>query len=1180
MSRLVPNFTHLHLHTEYSLLDGANKIKDLAKSIKQLGMNAVAMTDHGNMFGVIDFYKSMKKAGIKPIIGMEAYIHNGANLDDKSSKQRFHLCLYAKNYQGYKNLMTLSSLSYAKGFYYYPRINKTVLRQYSEGLICSSACLQGEVNFHLNDKNPRNFQHGAKGFKQALEVVEEHKQIFQDDFYLELMRHGIADQRRIDDQVIKLAKLTGVKLIASNDTHYMYQEDALAQEIFMCIAMNKTLDDKKRLKHTVKEFYLKSPKNMATLFADIPEALANTQEIVDKCNLVLDLDQTEPPNFKFAKDLLQQHQLTIASKEIYSHENDNILFEYLCHQGLKNRLKLVDVSQHELYQQRLETEIHIIKSMSFSGYMLIVWDFIDFARKQQVPVGPGRGSAAGSLVAFALQITDIDPIKYGLIFERFLNPERVTMPDIDIDFAQAQRYKVIDYVIDKYGSDNVAQVITFGSLLAKGVIRDVGRVMGLPYDQVDKFAKLIPDKLGINLDEALATEPKIQELISQDEDYQKLWQYSKALEGLKRNAGKHAAGVVINNEPLPNKTPLYKNDDDNTHVTQYSLNFLEDINLIKFDFLGLKNLDMIANTLKVIKINHNIDIDFETMEMDNDKTYKIIQSGNTSGIFQIESKGMREINKKLMAENFEDVIAVLALYRPGPMESGMLDDFIERKHGRAEITYLAPALETILNTTYGVIVYQEQVMQIVQSIAGFSLGKADIVRRAMGKKDMALMQKYKDEFVQGAIANGYKDELAMTLFDLITKFASYGFNKSHSAAYAKITYQTAFLKANYPLEFMAALLSSEIGNANKITEYIDEAKKLKLDIKPPNINESGIEFVAKIENNQQYIAFGLGAIKGIGKAALQDLVNIRADGHFKDLSYFLAQIDPGKINKKVLEALIKAGAMDDFGYNRATLLDNIEEIINVSKKNESFLGDSSLFDLGTNEGINIQLKASPEFSLKEKLAFEKEVMGIYVSGHPLDTYRVQLENKDYTLSSQIEDMLVDQSSAKVTFVGMVQEVKHKISKRGNKFALIEILDLHGNLEMVIFENQIKELEAQDIQKPLAFACDLNKDGDFTKIKLNSIKTLDELKKLKKARKNNKTSDPKNLQTINIHLPLNYDLVMLEQIQDKVKQNGGEHPLEIIIANAQEQVVLKSKFKVSLEFLSVMQDFAGIRVNYK
>ncbi|MDY4426429.1 MAG: DNA polymerase III subunit alpha, partial [Helicobacter sp.] len=897
------SFTHLHLHTEYSLLDGLNKIKVLAKKIKELGMDSVAITDHGNMFGAIEFYKAMKEQGIKPILGMEAYLHNAEEISDKSN-QRFHLCLYAKNLEGYKNLMYLSSQACLYGYYMKPRISKKMLREHSAGLICSSACLNGEVQWHLNLKKDDN--KGRKGYDRAKEVALEYKDIFGDDFYLELMRHGIEEQQLIDNQIVQISLETGIKIIATNDTHYTKQSDSTAQEVAFCIGFGKDFNDPNRMRHTVQEFYIKSPQEMAKLYADFPEALANTQEVANKCNLELHLGDPTPPSFKFTAEYAKAENLDFTQDSEY--------FAYKCREGLKKRLLNIPQEKHQEYQERLEREIEIINKMKFPGYMLIVWDFVRAAKERGIPVGPGRGSAAGSLVAFCLEITNIDPMKYDLLFERFLNPERVSMPDIDMDFCQSRREEILEYVTEKYGRHNVAQVITFGMMKAKAVIRDVARVMGMPYGEADSFAKLIPKDLDITLEKAYEKEPKIKELIEKNPLAKKIWDFAVILENTKRNPGTHAAAVVIDSEnELWHKAPLYRSSRDGIIATQYSMKYLEDVDLIKFDFLGLKTLTLIDDALKLIKNRHHLEIDFLKLDVDDKKVYETLQSGNTLGIFQIESSMFQGINKRLKPSTFEDIIAIIALGRPGPMESGMVSDFIDRKHGKAPIVYMFPELEPILKPTYGTIVYQEQVMQIVQRIGGFSLGEADLIRRAMGKKDAQIMADNKSKFAQGAQNQGFDKAKAEELWELIVKFAGYGFNKSHSAAYALITFETAYLKTYYPKEFMAALLTSEKNATDKIVEYIEEANKMDIKVLPPNLQKSELEFsVAKIEG-EECILFGLGAIKGAGEVAINIILEERKNnGEFKDLEDFLARIDPQKVNKKSLESFIKSGAMDCF----------------------------------------------------------------------------------------------------------------------------------------------------------------------------------------------------------------------------------------------------------------------------
>ena len=1114
----ISDFTHLHLHTEYSLLDGANKIKELAGMLHDRGDQAAAITDHGNMFGAIDFYKTMKSKGIKPLIGIEAYVHNGEQLDDKSTKQRFHLILIAKNETGYKNLMYLSSMSYIEGFYYYPRINKKILKEHSEGIVCSSACLQGEVSWHLN-LSDRNVKFGAKGYERAKEVALEYKEIFGDDFYLEIMRHGIGDQRRIDDDILRIAQETGIKVIATNDTHYTFKDRADAHEVFMCIAMSKTLDDPSRLRHSVHEFFVKSKEQMNELFLDIPEVIENTQEIVDKCNLEIKLGNPTPPNFKFTLEYAKERNLSLPEPENrYSFKNDAAFFEYECRKGLEERLKFVPENLHEEYKKRLDIEIDIINRMNFPGYMMIVWDFINEAKRRGVPVGPGRGSAAGSLVAYSLKITDLDPIPYNLLFERFLNPERVSMPDIDVDFCQSRRGEIIDYVTQKYGKFNVAGVITFGKLLAKGVIRDVARVCDMPYAEADAMAKLIPDELNITLKDAYEKEPKIAELISQNAKAAKIWKFALDLEGLNRNAGQHAAGVVISNEELWNKTPLFRqpNSPEDRFVTQYNLKHLEDVDLIKFDFLGLKTLTVIDNAIKLVKQRTGKYIIWEQVDKNDSGVYKMIQSGQAIGIFQIEGEGMRKLGTSLRPDCFEDIVAMLALYRPGPMESGMLDDFVKRKHGEAAITYAFKELEPILSPTYGVIVYQEQVMQIVQAVGGFSLGGADLVRRAMGKKIKEEMDKLKGQFVQGAEAKGLDGQKADDLFELIVKFAGYGFNKSHSAAYAYVTFQTAYLKAYYPAEFMAALLTSEEGNVDKIVRYIDEIKRINIEILPPSINKSCKEFSVVKNEGHDGIIFGLGAIKGVGGAAIENIIAERdAKGEFSSMDDFVSRIDPFKVNKKVFESLIKAGCFDEFGYSRKMLIQNVENIVEACKNAAQIRKNAAESLFGEDESMNdVKINfvtINDEFDVKQILKFEQESVGIYLSGHPLDDYKDEINKIKYTLSSEFESL---PQSAEILVVGKIEDFATRITKSGKKMGTINVLDFHGNIEIAVFERELGNIE--DIVKdeakrdmPYAFRINISRDDQFVRTNLNEVYSLEDAQNLdfktRKLRQNSKFS---------------------------------------------------------------------------
>ena len=1198
----VQQFTHLHLHTEYSLLDGANKITNLVEEVKKLGMTSVAMTDHGNMFGAIDFYQQMTAAGIKPIIGMEGYIHNGETMNDKSTKQRFHVCLFAKNQVGYENLMYLSSKAYIDGFYYFPRINKKELREHSEGIICTSACLQGEVNWHLNLANERNVRNGAGGYEGAKAVALEYKEIFGDDFYLEIMRHGIGDQLFIDEQLLQLSVETGIKMVATNDTHYTYPDDAQYHEAFMCIGMNKLYDDPNRMRHSVHEFYLKSPEQMGKLFADIPEAIAHTQEIAEKCQLELKLGDPIPPNFKFTQEYAAEEGLNIdceddapLSADASSDEkknwmgapdkNDAEYFIYRCKIGLKNRLKHVPEERHQEYEDRLVFEMDVINSMKFPGYMLIVWDFVKVAKEMGIAVGPGRGSAAGSLVAYSLDITDIDPMKYDLLFERFLNPERVSMPDIDMDFMQARRGEIIEYVVEKYGRNQVAQIITFGSLLAKGVIRDVSRVLDVPLSQADKMAKLIPDELGITLNGkmkngelkpgAYQKEPKLVELIATDPTAARVWEFSKRLEGLKRNAGMHAAGVVISNRELWYKTPIYKPSGESTFVTQYSLNFLEDVDLIKFDFLGLKTLDVIDAAIKLVKRRYDVDVIWHDIDENDMGVYDVIQTGETVGMFQIESSGMQDLNKRLKPSNFEDLIAVLALYRPGPMESGMLDDFIERKHGRQEIAYVFEALEEILKPTYGVIVYQEQVMQIVQTIGGMSLGGADIVRRAMGKKKVDEMIKYNKLFSEGAQKQGLDYKTASELFDLIEKFAGYGFNKSHSAAYAMVTFQTAWLKTYYPQEFMAALLTSEKDNTDKVVKYIDEVKRMGIELSPPDINISQLEFSATKKDDQDVILFGLGAIKGVGEAAVESILDVREERPFDNMKDFVNRIEPQKVNKRVLESVTKSGGFDQFEYSRRALLEQIELIMQTAKDASSARKNAvgSLFgDDAEITEVDLRINNAPEFDLKQILEFEKDTLGFYVSGHPLDDYREEIDQMDYTLSSDI-DNIADGSGA--IFIGKVEEIQKKISKKGNQFGIVNLMDFHGNIEMMLFADKLEQLDQMDLDEPVAFKVKVTHTEMFTRISVTKIFTLKEVKK--EAKKVQTKIVEKPQEPLIVTLRLSRDMAQLEQLYRLIRQNPGTRSMKLCITSKLQDIVLDSAIRVDNKVIAEIEKLQDVNV---
>ena len=1060
-------FVHFNIHTDYSLLHSSLKLKELIKKSEEYNFKALAITELGNMFSVIDFYKQAKN--FKPIIGIDAYIES----------EKFRLKLIAKNREGYNNLMYLSSISYLYHYknYQYPIIPYDDLKDRSAGIVVIISYLESEIGFHLNLFNQNNFLEGAMGYQKAEEIVEKYRNDF-DELYFEIRRDGLKEEQFIENDVIQLSKKFNIPLLATSDVWHLNRLDFIYSDALECIGENKQFDDLHRT--LPQKSYLKSKEEMIELFADLPEAIENTSKLADTIEVDLNLGNPTPPKFKFTKEY--------AEKEGLEFDNDADYFAYKCREGLQKRLKHIPEEKHKEYKDRLEHEIKIITQMKFPGYMLIVWDFVREAQSRvpHIPVGPGRGSAAGSLVAYSLGITNIDPLKYGLLFERFLNPERVSMPDIDMDFCQDRRGEIIEYVREKYGKVNVAQVITFGSLLAKGVLRDVARIFGIDYSIADQFVKLIPDRLGIKLTEAFEEEEKIRNLVETEPVYKRLYNFGLKLEGLKRNTGMHAAGVVISDNPLWEKTPLYRQEEN--YVTQYSLNFLEDVDLIKFDFLGLKTLTVIDNALKMIEKNYNKKIDFATMEMNDKKVFELISSGNTLGLFQIESEGMQELNRRLKPDCFEDIIAVLALYRPGPMDAGMTEQFVQRKNGIEPISYFfddfAPILEPILKPTYGVIVYQEQVMQIVQEIGGFSLGEADIIRRAMGKKNIEYMKQKAEEFAEGAEKKGLKKEEAIELFNLIEKFAGYGFNKSHSAAYAMITYQTAYLKSYYPEEFFSALLSSEKDKTEKIVAYIDEIKRLEIEVLPPSIHKSGDDFTPV----EKGIIFGLGAIKGVGSKAIESII---ANRPFKDLEDFILKVDTQKVNKRVIEALVKSGAMDGLGYTRKAILSQIEEILDFKKRvedGEKRKSNSLFADDDSFVTEKLQIKNLAEFEQKELLDLEYEALGFYVSGHPLDPYREKIEKINLNYSSELEEL--DKTEA--LFVGKIEGIKTRIAKKsGNKFGIVTLMDYHGTFDFMIFKDMLEVFENIDKNEPIAVKCYVEQNGEYKRINCKKVMSLEE-----------------------------------------------------------------------------------------
>lgn len=988
-------------------------------------MPALGMTDHGNMFGAVDFYQTAVKAGIKPIIGCEAYVATQGSRREKTPRQKgsvSHLVLFAKNEIGYKNLIKLVSKGFLEGFYYFPRMDKEILREHSEGLLCTSACLKGEVAWNLMQGN----------YNAALKAADDLSNIFgKGNFYLELMDHGLGEQKQVNEGILKISKDLSLPLVVTNDVHYLDQSNYTAHEALLCIQTQTMLNDPNRMRLKTDQFFFKDPALMYKEFGWIPQALKNTVEISEKCNLKMDFDKIHLPRFDPPDG---------QTKEAYLRQ--------LCEEGFARRFAKVTPELRD----RLEYEIKMIEKMGFVSYFLIVWDFIHYAKQKNIPVGPGRGSAAGSLVSYLLGITDLDPIKYGLLFERFLNPDRAGMPDIDIDFCYERRGEVIEYVTQKYGKENVAQIITFGTMQARAAIRDVGRVMGAAYSDVDKIAKLIPTELGITLEDALIKEPQLAKLCRDDEVANRIIETAKVLEGLNRHASTHAAGVVIADKPLTEYVPLFKTSDDQI-TTGFSMDGIAKIGLLKMDFLGLRTLTVISEAVKLIKKRHGVELEISKITLDDKKTYEMLGAANSFGVFQLESGGMRELLKKIKPSEFEDLISILALYRPGPMGSGMLDDFIKRKRGEVEIKYDHPKLEPILKATYGIIVYQEQVMQIPVALAGFSLVQADHLRRAMSKKIASVMDQMRKDFVEGCRkVSNIDDKRANKLFDLIDYFSGYGFNRSHSAAYALITYQTAYLKANYPVEFMCALLTSEKDNSDKVVEYVRESEAMGLTVRPPDINASVKEFSVI---DDKTIQFGLLAVKNVGSTAIDSIVEARqAQGPFTSVFDLCKRVDLRLANRKVVESLIKCGALDLLGSPRAPLYAVMEKALEIGSKyqQEKASGQVSFFDMGLDVGnFNEGSEALPdikEWHQTQILAYEKEILGFYISGHPLSHYKVETkEFADYS----VKNLMYAAEGQEVKLVVLISNVKLTNTKKTNeRMAILLIEDLDAQVEGVVF----------------------------------------------------------------------------------------------------------------------------------
>ncbi|MEX0940802.1 MAG: DNA polymerase III subunit alpha [Candidatus Babeliales bacterium] len=1129
---MAQHFTHLHMHTEFSLLDGAISLDRLINFAKEQEFKALAMTDHGNIFGAVKFFQKCKKAGIKPILGMEAYFTPDVTVKSVEKKY-YHLILLVQNEIGYKNLCKLISYSYQQGFYFKPRIDYHILEKHSEGLIATSACLGGHIPSLLKHNNE----------VEAEQRMDWFVSVFGNDrFYFEVQPEEQEEQKILNQKLYEWSTKKNIPLIAAGDCHYLLPEDHEAHEVMLSIQTQHKLTDTDRFSFGDVRAYVKTANEMLNIFKDHPQAVWNSGKIADMCTFDFQTDKLFFPKF----EIPQEH-----TPETY--------FTQLCEKGLETLITQGRIDQAEIktYQDRLKIEVDLITSMGFVGYFLVVSDFIQWARRNNIPVGPGRGSAAGSLVAWSLEITNIDPLKYNLLFERFLNPERVTMPDIDIDFCIEGRETVINYVRDKYGHDNVGQIITFGTMMAKGVVKDVARVLGIPFEDANAITSLIPDQLKISLRDALEQEPRIKELINANPKVAKLFEIAFKLEGITRHASKHAAGIVISPEPIDEVLPVYVPSKSTELVTQYAMTELESIGFLKIDLLGLKNLTLIDRAVQLIKKNYDVDINIDMLPLDDEKAFILLREGNTSGVFQFESEGVKEVLRKLQPEKFEDLIAVNALYRPGPLGSGMVDDFIERKHGRQKITYLFDELAPILQETYGVIVYQEQVIKIASAIGGYSLGEADILRRAMGKKKIEVMAEQREIFLSRAAQKEFDNKKSGELFDLMAYFAGYGFNKSHSAAYALIAYQTAYLKAHYPAEFMACLISLEATHPDKMVFYLRETKDMGLGIVPPEINTSDIAF-SVVHNG---IQFGLQGIKNVGLAALEAIVREREKKSFKDLLDFCTRIDLRTVNKRVIESLICAGAFDQLPGNRAQQHEELEIIIDqaLEKKRALETGQMGLFQAAKksngDEDDSYSFTARPDWANKEKLEKEREVIGFYLSSHPLDAYKnyikwLSIQSFDEILNKALQINTLEEPI--VIGCGLLNSCKQIMTKKGDRMAFAQLEDISAKCEAIIFPKVFKKVEAW-LNNYQVFI--IKGSLDLTAQKLCKIK-VNELIPVELFFQ----EWPSIRSTLS--LPVAFDAQLIEMI--KKTMVNGTIPLEILFEDNGKKLRLKTKESIALD----------------
>ncbi|MFN0224141.1 DNA polymerase III subunit alpha, partial [Paenibacillus sp. KR2-11] len=1080
-------FVHLHVHSEYSLLDGAARIETLVSRAADLGMTSLALTDHGVMYGAIPFYKACRERGIRPIIGCEVYYTSGS-LKQKGSRQDqpiYHLILLAKNEQGYRNLMKLVSVAHLEGYHYKPRIDPEHLRRYSEGLICTSACLGSEVSQHL--------LHGR--YDEAKAAAERYRDIFGEDFFLELQDHGLTEQKKVNQDLIRLGRESGIPLVATNDVHYVYEPDHAMQDVLICIGTGKTVEDEDRLRIHSSQLFLKSAEEMGRLFPHVPEAIENTRVIAERCELELEFGRSILPQFDPIPEGL--------------HAGDYLA--QLCRAGLQERYAALEEWEDEAWrrgvEERLQYELGVIERMGYSDYFLIVWDFIRFAHEEGIVTGPGRGSSAGSLVAYVLKITDVDPIRYNLLFERFLNPDRVSMPDIDIDFSDLRRDEVIDYVVRKYGRDRVAQIITFGTMAAKAAVRDVGRALNLPYNDVDKAAKLIPGQLGMTLEAALRASPELKALADKQPKTAELLEMAMKVEGMPRHASTHAAGVIISREPLTQYVPLQEGGEQ-TALTQYPMEHLESIGLLKMDFLGLRTLSIIERSLEWIRERTGRTIDWKTVSMEDPHTYEMLGRGDTTGVFQLESPGMRRVLKDLRPTGFEDIISVLALYRPGPME--FIPKYIQCKHGQLEVEYPHPVLEPILKDTYGIIVYQEQIMQIASLMAGFSLGEADLLRRAVSKKKREVLDEERAHFVEGSRGQGYSEDEANKVYDMIVRFADYGFPRAHATAYGVLAFQTAYLKAHYPVDFMASMLAAVTGSHHKVAEYSDDCRKMGIAVLGPDVNQSGVLFTPvgsgretagggpadpdsppAADSGCGSIRFGLAAIKNVGTNAIESIIKERQSGPYQSLIDFCRRVDLRVCNKRVLESLVQAGALDSLPGHRSQLLAMLEDAVDAAVKWRKDRDDLQLVLDGFVEEVSweVEYPVVAPYSMTQKLELERELLGLYISGSPLDDFEEVLRRLEPDSLAQLPQYS-DGSDVKVS--GLVISSKTIVTKKGLPMAFMELEDRVGKAEVVLFPEVWKRC-APVVQKgrPVLVLAKLQLGDEDFKLLADQVVALDD-----------------------------------------------------------------------------------------